>query len=55
MGRRGRWFPGLLLNAISRNGTEIASYQRSVGLGALYVTVLAFAAAATFLRLDVTA
>jgi ABC-2 type transport system permease protein len=50
----GRWFPGLLLNAISRDGTEAASFTRSVALGVLYTGALATVAAATFLRRDVT-
>ena len=49
-----RWFPGLLLNAISRNGTEMAPYERSVFLGLLYTAALACAGAVSFLRRDVT-
>jgi ABC-2 type transport system permease protein len=50
----GRWFPGLILDAISRDGTEIASFTRSVSLGLLYTGALAAAAAVSFLRRDVT-
>jgi ABC-2 type transport system permease protein len=49
----GRWFPGLLLNAITRSGTDLASYDRSVFLGLDYTAALALVAA-SFLRRDVT-
>ncbi len=50
----GRWFPGLLLNAITRSGTDLASYDRSVLLGLIYTAALALVGAASFLRRDVT-
>jgi ABC-2 type transport system permease protein len=49
-----RWFPGLVLDAISRNGTDIVPYGRSVLLGLSYTTALAIAGAVSFLRRDVT-
>jgi hypothetical protein len=48
----GRWFRGLL-NAITRSGTDLASYDRSVFLGLDYTAALALVAA-SFLRRDVT-
>jgi ABC-2 type transport system permease protein len=50
----GRWFPGLLLDAITRNGTTVAPYGRALTLGLAYTALLATAGAVTFLRRDVT-
>ena len=50
----GGWFPGLVLDAITRSGTTVAPYSRSLHLGLLYTGVLAVVGAISFLRRDVT-
>lgn len=50
----GRWFPGLVLDAITRDGTSVVPYGRALGLGLLYTGVLAVVAAFSFLRRDIT-
>ena len=49
----GRWLPGLVLDAITRSGTTVAPYSRSLLLG-LSAGVLAVVGAISFLRRDVT-
>ena len=51
----GRWFPGLLLDAITRDGTTVTSYAHAIALGLLYVGAVAAVGVASFLRRDVTA
>jgi ABC-2 type transport system permease protein len=50
----GGWFPGLVLDAITRSGTTVAPYSRSLLLAVLYTGVLAVVGAVSFLRRDVT-
>jgi ABC-2 type transport system permease protein len=50
----GRWFPGLILDAITRNGTVATSYNRAILLGLLYTTTLAAVGVTSFLRRDIT-
>lgn len=50
----GRWFPGLLFEAVARGGTAVTSYQRSLLLAAIATTLVLVAGTATFLRRDVS-
>jgi ABC-2 type transport system permease protein len=50
----GRWFPGLVLDAITREGTAATSYHRAIVLGLLYTAGLATIGAVSFLRRDIT-
>jgi ABC-2 type transport system permease protein len=50
----GRWFPGLVLDAITREGTTVTSYGHAIVLGLLYVAAVAAVALASFLRRDIT-
>jgi ABC-type transport system involved in multi-copper enzyme maturation permease subunit len=50
----GGWFPGLVIDAIIREGTDVAPYGRSIGLGLVYAGTFAVVGAAMFLRRDVT-
>lgn len=50
----GRWFPGLLFEAVGRGGTVATSYQRSLLLAATAATVALVVGGATFVRRDVS-
>ena len=50
-----QWFPGLLLEALARGGTDDVSLARAFTLVGLYVAVAVGAAALVFVRRDVTA
>jgi ABC-2 type transport system permease protein len=49
----GGWFPGLILTAITREGTDVAPYGRSVVLSLIYGGAFALVGAVSFLRRDV--
>jgi ABC-2 type transport system permease protein len=50
----GRWFPGLLFEAVARGGTEVTSYQRSLVLATAAAGLALIAGTATFVRRDVS-
>jgi ABC-2 type transport system permease protein len=50
----GRWFPGLLLDAITREGNAVASYRRAIILAVVYASAFAAIGVISFLRRDVT-
>ena len=50
----GRWFPGLVLDAITRDGTVATPYNRAILLGLLYTITLAAVGVTSFLRRDIT-
>ena len=50
----GRWFPGLLFEAVARGGTLVSSYQRSLVLAAAAASLALMAGTATFVRRDVS-
>lgn len=51
----GRWFPGLLLEALAAGGTDTVSLARAAGLVAVYVALAAVAAALVLRRRDIGA
>lgn len=50
----GRWFPGLLFDSVAAGGTADTSYQRAVLLSVAMAVVVGIAAAASFLRRDLS-
>ena len=50
----GRWFPGLLFEAVARGGTALTSYSRSLLLAALAAGLTLLAGTVTFVRRDVS-
>jgi ABC-type transport system involved in multi-copper enzyme maturation permease subunit len=50
----GRWFPGLLFEAVGRGGTDVTSYQRALFFAVGITVVMAVVGATTFLRRDVS-
>jgi len=50
----GRWFPGLLLDAIATDGTSGTSFGRALALGLAVVAVFAAVAAVDLRRRDIT-
>lgn len=50
----GRWFPGLILDAITREGTTVTSYSRAIVLGLVYAGAFVAVGVGSFLRRDVT-
>jgi hypothetical protein len=51
----GRWFPGLLFEAVTSNGNVETSFGRALALGAVVVAVLAAVAAVDLRRRDISA
>jgi ABC-2 type transport system permease protein len=50
----GRWFPGLLFDAVDLGGSEVTSYSRALVLSVASASVLLIASAISFVRRDVT-
>lgn len=50
----GRWFPGLLFEAVGRGGTDVTSYQRALFFAVGITAVMLVVGATTFLRRDVS-
>jgi ABC-type transport system involved in multi-copper enzyme maturation permease subunit len=50
----GRWFPGLLFDAVDLGGSEVTSYTRALMLSAGFASVLLIASGISFVRRDVT-
>jgi ABC-2 type transport system permease protein len=49
-----RWFPGLIMDAVARGGTTIATYQRATTMAILYAAIAVLVGTASFLRRDVS-
>jgi ABC-2 type transport system permease protein len=50
----GRWFPGLLFDAVDLGGSEVTSYSRALILSTAFASALLVASAIGFVRRDVT-
>jgi ABC-2 type transport system permease protein len=50
----GRWFPGLLLEAVARGGTTLTSYSRSLLLAGAFASIALLTGTLTFVRRDVS-
>jgi ABC-2 type transport system permease protein len=49
-----RWFPGLVFDAVASGGTAITTYQRTIVTAITYAALALTAAAASFIRRDVS-
>jgi hypothetical protein len=50
----GRWFPGLLFDAVDLGGGDVTSYSRALALSLAFASVLLVASGISFVRRDVT-
>ncbi|MCA1691393.1 MAG: ABC transporter permease subunit, partial [Actinobacteria bacterium] len=50
----GRWFPGLVFEAVGRGGNAVTTYQRSLVLAVAFTAVAFIAGSASFMRRDVS-
>jgi ABC-type transport system involved in multi-copper enzyme maturation permease subunit len=50
----GRWFPGLLFDAVDLGGSEATTYSRALVLSLAFASVLLVASGVSFVRRDVT-
>lgn len=50
----GRWFPGLLFEAVGRGGNAVTTYQRSLVLALGFTAVALVAGSVSFMRRDVS-
>jgi ABC-type transport system involved in multi-copper enzyme maturation permease subunit len=50
----GRWFPGLLFDAVDLGGSEVTTYSRALVLSLAFASVLLVASGVSFVRRDVT-
>jgi ABC-type transport system involved in multi-copper enzyme maturation permease subunit len=50
----GRWFPGLLFDAVDLGGSDVTSYSRALMLSLAFASVLLVVSGISFVRRDVT-